>query len=112
MSSLQQRCVPLLWREGLGLELRQARAERDERIADVAARAGIAAQYLSEIERGLKDPSSEVLEALAGALDLTTAELIARVGVRLDGRAVAHDLTSIGRSAQRAGAGVVLSLVA
>jgi transcriptional regulator with XRE-family HTH domain len=32
-----------------------------------AARAGISPQYLSEIERGLKDPSSEILAAIAGA---------------------------------------------
>ena len=36
-------------------------------------------QYLSEVERGLKDPSSEMLQAIAGALDLTVRQLVTRV---------------------------------
>jgi DNA-binding XRE family transcriptional regulator len=52
-----------LWREVVGRELRAARTERGERIADVARRAGVSPQYLSEVERGRKDPSSEILSA-------------------------------------------------
>jgi transcriptional regulator with XRE-family HTH domain len=74
--------VPL-WREVLGRQLRAERTARGERIADVAGRAGVAPQYLSEVERGRKDPSSEVLEALAGAVDLTVRELTRRAGERL-----------------------------
>ncbi|MDX6359380.1 MAG: hypothetical protein QOH37_2434, partial [Nocardioidaceae bacterium] len=36
-------------------------------------------QYLSEVERGLKDPSSELLAAMAGALGLSIADLASRV---------------------------------
>lgn len=50
---------------------------------DVAGRAGVAAQYLSEIERGRKDPSSEVLEALSGALDLSVEQLASQAVRRL-----------------------------
>ena len=67
-----------LWREAVGTELRQERRTRGERIADVAARAGVSPQYLSEVERGRKDPSSEVLSALAGALGLSVLDLTAR----------------------------------
>jgi ribosome-binding protein aMBF1 (putative translation factor) len=67
-----------LWRETLGQRLRDERAARGERIADVAGRAGVSPQYLSEVERGRKDPSSEILSALAGALDLTVGELVRR----------------------------------
>ena len=42
---------------------------------DVAKRAGVSPQYLSEVERGCKDASSEVLAAVAGALDLTVLQL-------------------------------------
>lgn len=70
---------PPLWRELVGEELRRARGEREERLVDVAERAGVSTQYLSELERGLKDPSSEILAAVAGALDLTVVELGARV---------------------------------
>jgi transcriptional regulator with XRE-family HTH domain len=64
-----------LWREVLGRRLRTLRADRDETLAQTAERAGISPQYLSEIERGRKEPSSEMIAALAGALDTTLADL-------------------------------------
>jgi transcriptional regulator with XRE-family HTH domain len=72
-----------LWREALGRQLRAERSVRGDRIADVAERAGVSPQYLSEVERGRKDPSSEILSALAGALDLSVRELTNRAGVHL-----------------------------
>ena len=68
-----------LWRELVGRELHRERAERGERLVDVAQRAGVSTQYLSEVERGLKDPSSEMLQAIAGALDLSVRQLANRV---------------------------------
>ncbi|MDR7252788.1 transcriptional regulator with XRE-family HTH domain [Nocardioides sp. BE266] len=68
-----------LWRELVGRELHRERTERGERLVDVAKRAGVSMQYLSEVERGLKDPSSEMLQAIAGALDLGVRELATRV---------------------------------
>jgi transcriptional regulator with XRE-family HTH domain len=64
-----------LWREVLGSRLRALRAERGETLADTAERAGLSPQYLSEVERGRKEPSSEMIAALAGALDTTLADL-------------------------------------
>jgi transcriptional regulator with XRE-family HTH domain len=64
-----------LWREVLGGRLRALRTEREETLAHAAERAGISPQYLSEIERGRKEPSSEMIAALAGALDTTLADL-------------------------------------
>jgi transcriptional regulator with XRE-family HTH domain len=72
-----------LWREVAGEELREERKARGERIADVAERAGVSAQYVSEIERGLKDPSSEILSSLAGALDLSLLDITERASRRL-----------------------------
>ena len=72
-----------LWREVIGEQLRAERRARAERIADVAGRAGIAPQYLSELERGCKDPSSEVLAAVSGALGLTVLALARRAAHRL-----------------------------
>ena len=68
-----------LWREVLGSRLRELRTERDETLAQIAARAGISPQYLSEIERGRKEPSSEMIAALAGALDTTLIDLTTAV---------------------------------
>ena len=72
-----------LWRQGLGGQLRAERVRRGERISDVAHRAGVSPQYLSELERGKKDPSSEILSAVAGALEVTVAELTLSAGRRL-----------------------------
>ncbi len=77
--------VEPLWREAAGEELRQERQRGERTLADVAGRAGISVQYLSEVERGLKDPSSEVLAAVAGALGLRVADLTLRVARRLHG---------------------------
>src|SRR3954452_24391820 len=71
--------VEPLWRESVGRELRSERRASGRRLVDVAEEAGISPQYLSEVERGLKDPSSELLVAMAGALGLSVADLSSRV---------------------------------
>ena len=68
-----------LWRDVLGDRLRRIRHDRGERLADTADRAGVSPQYLSEMERGLKEPSSEMIAAVAGALEVTLIELTAAV---------------------------------
>lgn len=64
-----------LWRDVLGDELRRLRHERRETLSETADRAGVSPQYLSEIERGLKEPSSEMIAAVGGALDVTLVDL-------------------------------------
>ena len=71
--------VETLWRESVGRELRDERQASGRRLVDVAQDAGVSPQYLSEVERGLKDPSSELLAAMAGALGLSVADLASRV---------------------------------
>jgi DNA-binding XRE family transcriptional regulator len=73
------RGVEPLWREQVGRELRGERLASRRRLVDVAEEAGVSPQYLSEVERGLKDPSSELLAAMAGALGLSVADLASRV---------------------------------
>ncbi len=84
-SASPARQVEPLWREAAGDELRRERHASERTLADVAGRAGISVQYLSEVERGLKEPSSEVLAAVAGALGLRMADLTLRVARRLHG---------------------------
>ena len=72
-----------LWRRALGRQLRELRLARGERLDDTAARAGISPQYLSEIERGRKEPSSEMIAAVIGALESTLAEVLVRVADHL-----------------------------
>jgi len=72
-----------LWREAVGHELREERRTAGRTLADVAGQAGVSTQYLSEVERGRKEPSSEVLGAVAGALGLRLVDLTSRVSRRL-----------------------------
>lgn len=68
-----------LWREAVGQELRAERLVARRTLTDVAEESGVSMQYLSEVERGLKEPSSEILGAVAGALGLRLVDLTARV---------------------------------
>lgn len=72
-----------LWRTLLGRRLRDLRLERGERLTETAERAGMSPQYLSEVERGLKEPSSEMVAALAGALESSLLELTTSVAEQL-----------------------------
>ncbi|MBP2326636.1 transcriptional regulator with XRE-family HTH domain [Kibdelosporangium banguiense] len=72
----QKRTPEPLWREALGRNLRATREERGDRLVDIAERAGISPQYLSEIERGRKEPSSEMIAAVTGALGVDLADLL------------------------------------
>ena len=93
-----------LWREVLGQRLRALRQEQRETLAETAGRAGLSPQYLSEIERGRKEPSSEMIAALAGALGTTLIGLTEQV---------AGDLRRQQASwASRASGPVMLSLAA
>jgi transcriptional regulator with XRE-family HTH domain len=67
----------------LGQRIHALRLDRQETLADTAGRAGISPQYLSEIERGRKEPSSEMIAALAGALGITLTGLTEKVAADL-----------------------------
>ena len=73
---------PLL-SEVYGRLLRRMRQQQGRTLAEVAAEAGISMAYLSEIERGLKEPSSEILAAVCGALDATIVGLVGAAHVEL-----------------------------
>lgn len=67
-----------LWRDVTGAVLREERLRHDLTLAQVAARAGMSIQYLSELERGRKEASSEMLAAACGSLGLGLAEFARR----------------------------------
>lgn len=68
-----------LWREALGARLRRKRRAHGLTLDELAARAGLSPQYLSEIERGRKEPSSEMIAAVAGSLGLGLLDLTTEV---------------------------------
>jgi hypothetical protein len=63
-----------LWREVTGAVLRAERQRQRRTLAQVAQRAGMSVQYLSELERGRKEASSEMLAAACGSLGMTIGE--------------------------------------
>jgi transcriptional regulator with XRE-family HTH domain len=78
-----------LLRSVLGEALRRARLEQGRTLADVALAARISMPYLSEVERGLKEVSSEVLAALCEALGIDLSELLMAIVFHLAGEKVA-----------------------
>jgi transcriptional regulator with XRE-family HTH domain len=117
---LDSRALEPLWREVLGSRLRALRSDRDETLARTAERAGISPQYLSEVERGLKEPSSEMIAALAGALGISVADLMAdtaedlrRAGsIVVSGTMVGTAATDSRPSGQRPSGPVALAMAA
>jgi transcriptional regulator with XRE-family HTH domain len=75
---------PLL-RTTLGDVLRRIRLDQGRTLADVAAAGRISMQYLSELERGRKEASSEILAAICDALEVDLPDVLAEVGRDLAG---------------------------
>lgn len=68
--------MALLMREAIGGTLRRARTERRRTLRDVSRRARVSLGYLSEVERGRKEASSELLAAICEALDISLPDLL------------------------------------
>ncbi|MGW5328536.1 helix-turn-helix domain-containing protein [Streptomyces sp. NPDC004014] len=90
-----------LWRDLVGDVLRRERQAQERTLRDVADAARISLPYLSEIERGRKEASSEVLAAAARALGLDLGDLLSRTRSELLRRAGAAQRTA--HRAPRAG---------
>lgn len=82
--SQSDRARPLL-RTTLGQVLRRTRRDQGRTLADVAGTANVSMQYLSELERGRKEASSEVLAAICDALDVELPDVLTEVGRELAG---------------------------
>lgn len=69
----------MLLREVIGSQLRTIRKEQGATLRDVSAKANVALGYLSEIERGHKEPSSELLSSICTALEISLSSLMRSV---------------------------------
>lgn len=78
----ERRTGPLL-RTTLGDVLRRIRLAQGRTLADVARAAKVSLPYLSELERGRKEASSEILAAICAALRVELADLLAETGRQL-----------------------------
>ena len=70
-------------RQSLGQALRDERIRQERTLAEVASAAAVSLPYLSEIERGRKEASSDVLVAVTRALGIEVADLLERSAGRL-----------------------------
>jgi transcriptional regulator with XRE-family HTH domain len=74
-----------LLRTQLGNTLRGHRLSQRRTLRDVSGAARVSLGYLSEVERGQKEASSELLASICDALDVELADLLAEVSLELRG---------------------------
>lgn len=91
----------ILIRRLLGDVLRRKRQDEGRTLRQLAAEARISPGYLSEIERGQKEPSSELLAAICDALSIRLSDLLREVSIDLEAAELAAAL-----EAERVGAPV------
>ena len=72
--------MPSLLREVLGDVLRRARTTQGRTLREVSDAARVSLGYLSEVERGRKEASSELLNAICDALDVPLSQLLPDAG--------------------------------
>jgi transcriptional regulator with XRE-family HTH domain len=70
----------VLLRRVLGDELRRQRLRQGRTLREVSASARVSLGYLSEVERGQKEASSELLASICGALEVPLSEVLRSVG--------------------------------
>lgn len=67
--------------EALGDYIREQRDQAQMSVRQLAAAAGVSNPYLSQVERGLRRPSAEILSRLAGALRISAESLYVQAGI-------------------------------
>jgi transcriptional regulator with XRE-family HTH domain len=72
--------MPPLVREVIGDVLRQARTSQGRTLREVSDSARVSLGYLSEVERGRKEPSSELLNAICDALEVPLSAVLTDAG--------------------------------
>jgi transcriptional regulator with XRE-family HTH domain len=77
--------MPPLVREVIGDVLRRVRTSQGRTLREVSDSARVSLGYLSEVERGRKEPSSELLNAICDALELPLSTVLTDAGERMAG---------------------------
>jgi len=73
----------ILLRSHIGFALRSARISQNRTLRDVAKSARVSLGYLSEVERGQKEASSELLNSICSALDISLGEVLLSVSAQI-----------------------------
>ncbi|SDP39513.1 Helix-turn-helix domain-containing protein [Klenkia soli] len=84
-----------LLRTQLGTTLRGHRLQQRRTLRDVSGAARVSLGYLSEVERGQKEASSELLASICDALDVELADLLAQVSDELRSGSTAAPVTPL-----------------
>ena len=84
---------PIVMRRVIGEQLRSVRQAQGRTLREVSGQARVSLGYLSEVERGQKEASSELLAAICGALEVPLSHLLRRVS---DDLAIAESRTAGG----------------
>ena len=77
--------MAVLLREVIGDVLRRARTSQGRTLREVSNSARVSLGYLSEVERGRKEASSELLGAICGALEVPLSRVLTDAGAELAG---------------------------
>jgi XRE family transcriptional regulator, stress-response regulator len=93
----EEGCMAVLMREAIGGSLRRVRTARRRTLREVSRRARVSLGYLSEVERGRKEPSSELLAAICEALDIALSDLLAEAAEAIAAAAVAAEAARLRR---------------
>ena len=70
--------------QALGELIKARRMQAELSLRELAARTNVSNPYLSQIERGLHEPSVRVLKAIAGALNLSAEAMLVQAGILED----------------------------
>lgn len=73
----------MMMRSAIGEVLKDLRLEQGKTLRDISTGARVALGYLSELERGQKEASSEIVDALALALGVPTYQILVEAGYRM-----------------------------
>lgn len=95
----------MLLRDALGETLRDARTRQNRTLRDVSTAANVSLGYLSEVERGRKEASSELLASICDALDVELHDVLSSVSRAMQSGATKHDTAGTVKNAA-VGAGV------
>lgn len=84
MDDIKEVGAMVLLRQELGDVLRHARREQGRTLRDISAKASVSLGYLSEVERGEKEASSELVASICHALELPMSVVFTEIAERAD----------------------------
>lgn len=73
----------MIFRQALGEVIREQRLALGLTMREVSSNGYVSLGHLSDVERGVKEPSSDIIDSIANGLGIETYELIIKAGYRM-----------------------------